>query len=486
MGSRVLYHLSHSNSACGIENTYLCESRHAWNQAVVSENARGMRSQTNGGAPPPFVMVRGNAVQAGSSYAAILFDLLRGIGVPLRIAEATLNDNFGYFARILVDVDLDIGGWCRMIQSGYLLWPSLRKGKGDYKAPTQIQRPKLPPPLDTSQGQSSGRHAENPQQPPLSTSSDVLPTMWIFTSRSLEDARILLSDEQIVSVDIPRVGGRHVISFEVQWRFTLLVLTSVAVEAAGLLPIDTHGAFFTWGRRGTRGQAAFRSSPAAAESFKACRGLDWISSVDHVGKLPFQGGLRFYLIGSGVARIIRQSVWFHPEMWRAHCDCLMSIILAIKFSESEPFVLSLLPRSAARGALSYHFEGRFGSSGFTRGSFKVDKGMPIIELLQNSGDLCDPDTLARCNFIGDLRSREFRGCGLCLELLGLLGGLRYFVTSGSTNQDGSSISYISSIRFKFLTFWGGNPWRMLSSKTLASGGLDGGGIFRTLVLSNAL
>ncbi|KAF3433550.1 hypothetical protein FNV43_RR24652 [Rhamnella rubrinervis] len=40
-------------------------------------------------------------------------------------------------------------------------------------------------------------------------SSDVLPTMWIFAYRSLEDARILLSEEQIISVDIPRVGGRQ-------------------------------------------------------------------------------------------------------------------------------------------------------------------------------------------------------------------------------------------------------------------------------------
>ncbi|KAF3451996.1 hypothetical protein FNV43_RR08092 [Rhamnella rubrinervis] len=36
--------------------------------------------------------------------------------------------------------------------------------------------------------------------------SAVLPTMWVFTSRSLEDVRILLSEEQIISVDILRVG----------------------------------------------------------------------------------------------------------------------------------------------------------------------------------------------------------------------------------------------------------------------------------------
>ncbi|KAF3455816.1 hypothetical protein FNV43_RR00458 [Rhamnella rubrinervis] len=47
----------------------------------------------------------------------------------------------------------------------------------------------------------------NEELPPRT--ADVLPTMWIFASRSLEDARILLSEEQIVSVDIPRVGGRQ-------------------------------------------------------------------------------------------------------------------------------------------------------------------------------------------------------------------------------------------------------------------------------------
>ncbi|KAF3455337.1 hypothetical protein FNV43_RR05785 [Rhamnella rubrinervis] len=108
--------------------------------------------------------------------AWILFDLARGIGVPLRIAEATLNGNFGYFARILVDVDLagHPVGRCRMIQRRVppMAKPS-EKGKNDSKAPTQIQKPKLPPPLDTSQGQSSGLHAENPHQPPLSTRLNV-------------------------------------------------------------------------------------------------------------------------------------------------------------------------------------------------------------------------------------------------------------------------------------------------------------------------
>ncbi|KAF3455104.1 hypothetical protein FNV43_RR05552 [Rhamnella rubrinervis] len=81
----------------------------------------------------------------------------------------------------------------------------------------------------------------------------VLPTMWVFTSRSLEDARILLSEKQIVSVNIMRVGGAHERSGGGPPIHSSCTDFQAAVEAAGLLPIDTHEDFFTWGRRGTRG-----------------------------------------------------------------------------------------------------------------------------------------------------------------------------------------------------------------------------------------
>ncbi|KAF3441132.1 hypothetical protein FNV43_RR15043 [Rhamnella rubrinervis] len=107
-------------------------------------------------------------------------------------------------------------------------------------------------------------------------------TMLVFASRSLEDARILLSEEQIIYVDIMKVGGRQAVIGDfnailgANERFgggppihSSCTDFQAAVEAAGLLPIDTHGAFFTWGRRGTRSQVPLRSSSAAAESFKA-------------------------------------------------------------------------------------------------------------------------------------------------------------------------------------------------------------------------
>ncbi|KAF3445877.1 hypothetical protein FNV43_RR11054 [Rhamnella rubrinervis] len=80
------------------------------------------------------------------------------------------------------------------VTCGYLLWPSLRSGKDDSKAPTQIQRPKHPPPLDTSQGQSSVQDAENPQHF-HSTSSVCPPCDFCF---AFEDAGFC-SEEQIAS-----------------------------------------------------------------------------------------------------------------------------------------------------------------------------------------------------------------------------------------------------------------------------------------------
>ncbi|KAF3445749.1 hypothetical protein FNV43_RR10926 [Rhamnella rubrinervis] len=120
--------------------------------AVVSENARGMSApQTND-----------------------------GIGVPLRIAEATLNGNFGYFARILVDVDL----------AGFIPEKLLLETE------THVSRPKLPPPLDTSQGQSSGLHAENPQQPPLSTRLNVSDTQVPTSVTVVTEIVAMDSDEE--------------------------------------------------------------------------------------------------------------------------------------------------------------------------------------------------------------------------------------------------------------------------------------------------
>ncbi|KAF3445031.1 hypothetical protein FNV43_RR14724 [Rhamnella rubrinervis] len=77
----------------------------------------------------------------------------------------------------------------------------------------------------------------------------VLPTMWVFASRSLEDARILLSEEQIISVVIGDFNAIQV-RMKVRWRPIHFFRSTFRCRS---IPIDTHGAFFTWGRRGTRG-----------------------------------------------------------------------------------------------------------------------------------------------------------------------------------------------------------------------------------------
>lgn len=36
----------------------------------------------------------------------ILFSIARGIGIPLSLDDATINRSLGYYARVLVDIDL--------------------------------------------------------------------------------------------------------------------------------------------------------------------------------------------------------------------------------------------------------------------------------------------------------------------------------------------------------------------------------------------
>ncbi|KAF3454010.1 hypothetical protein FNV43_RR04453 [Rhamnella rubrinervis] len=151
------------------------------------------------------------------------------------------------------------------------------------------------------------------------TAGSIKPT----TRATKYDVRILLSEEQIISVDIPRVGGRQVLSFvygsvfpghrKKAWAdlknfansidhlwavirdFNVILGAHersgggppiffsyfdfrVVVEAACLLPINTHGAFFTWDRRGTRGyvQSKFDRSfcnDSYLKEFRGCRCL---------------------------------------------------------------------------------------------------------------------------------------------------------------------------------------------------------------------
>ncbi|KAF3443163.1 hypothetical protein FNV43_RR17084 [Rhamnella rubrinervis] len=75
------------------------------------------RPQTNDGAPPSFQQWLGMAALTDLLMQKSLFKcweyrhprilsiLQRGIGVPLRIGRGNTKRNFGYFARILVDVD---------------------------------------------------------------------------------------------------------------------------------------------------------------------------------------------------------------------------------------------------------------------------------------------------------------------------------------------------------------------------------------------
>ncbi|KAF3432595.1 hypothetical protein FNV43_RR27335 [Rhamnella rubrinervis] len=51
-----------------------------------------------------FVSILVNNVGYQERLVFIISDLARGIGVPLKIDNATLTGNFGHFARVLVDV----------------------------------------------------------------------------------------------------------------------------------------------------------------------------------------------------------------------------------------------------------------------------------------------------------------------------------------------------------------------------------------------
>ncbi|PON43618.1 hypothetical protein PanWU01x14_272350, partial [Parasponia andersonii] len=67
-------------------------------------------------------------------HLQILFDLARAVGVPLKIDQATLNGDFGHFARVLVDIDLknplldsiqvESGDECRFVYLSYERLPN--------------------------------------------------------------------------------------------------------------------------------------------------------------------------------------------------------------------------------------------------------------------------------------------------------------------------------------------------------------------------
>ncbi|KAF3433531.1 hypothetical protein FNV43_RR24633 [Rhamnella rubrinervis] len=223
----------------------------------------------------------------------VLFDLTRGIGVPLRIDNATLSGNFGHFAWVLMDVDLaGIGhsvGRCHIVHRWVppVVKPSDKVAQQkeavtigidvlgsnittlavvmteivamDSDVDHSVQEitvgisvqnvsSDLGDTFDYSAQQNRDLIASNPsvsetteknawttvkRKPDRPTKVDqvrrhqeqstsslnmdfitvnnsiVLPTTWTFTFRFLDDVSILQSEEQIISVDIPRVGGRQ-------------------------------------------------------------------------------------------------------------------------------------------------------------------------------------------------------------------------------------------------------------------------------------
>ncbi|KAF3432273.1 hypothetical protein FNV43_RR27012 [Rhamnella rubrinervis] len=170
-----------------------------------------MRLQVRRGVVLPWVGNRGNAVildtpteariMQDASKEVIISNLVRGIGVPLKIDNATSSGNFGHFTRVLIDVDLagfipetlllEIEDSCIEVQLYYENYPefcnncysirhsvgrcnmvhirihhvakSSEKVQGETKQSTQIYRPK--PPISTS--------LTNSIQVPPSTVADI-------------------------------------------------------------------------------------------------------------------------------------------------------------------------------------------------------------------------------------------------------------------------------------------------------------------------
>ncbi|KAF3444335.1 hypothetical protein FNV43_RR14025 [Rhamnella rubrinervis] len=144
-------------------------------------------------------------------------------------------------------------GWCRMIQRRVPPIPSLQCGKDDYKAPTQIQRPKLPPPM-------SGNlrvQTENPQQ--ISTlyemifAADITPTVMLGGAYGRFDTIQLFcwdmhwfyrSSGNAIG-DFNAILGAYERSVEVPYS-----LSSDRLSCQRWRPqfatYHTHGAFFTW------------------------------------------------------------------------------------------------------------------------------------------------------------------------------------------------------------------------------------------------
>ncbi|KAF3455749.1 hypothetical protein FNV43_RR00391 [Rhamnella rubrinervis] len=265
----------------------------------------------------------------------IISDLVRGIGVPLKIDNATLLGNFDHFTWVLADVDLtgfvpetlllETKDSCFEVQLYYENYPefcnnchsiehSVDRCNMMHRRITHVAKP-----LEKDSGYGfKGRSCNSRQY--YRKDVHTIPSNMSMVHRS--DTVIALNDtfddsddklpseesgilqnlsvnkEQIISVDIPRVGDRQMLSFvygsvfprrrKKLWAYLRNFTDSIdhpwvvirdfnailsahersdggssissfcsdflaVVEATGLLPIDMHRAFFIWGRHRTRG-----------------------------------------------------------------------------------------------------------------------------------------------------------------------------------------------------------------------------------------
>ncbi|KAF3455635.1 hypothetical protein FNV43_RR00273 [Rhamnella rubrinervis] len=252
----------------------------------------------------------------GPSFAAVLNDSLRPceIGVPLRIAMQHYPQLW-LLCWVLVDVDLAVsftknyywkrkthdeenimervfgmsldlgdtfgdlddelppGGACRFGPLIWKLkiqaWTTVRESGRPKRSKARIVEEQ--PTIDRPE-RDSGLQTEINDFSYWVRGSTTLPTMWVFASRSLEDTRILLSEEQIVSVDIPRVGGRcsggppihSFIDFRARWRLQvcyLLILKELSLLGVGVGPavtFDHHPLLLSLSKLRNEGPRPFR------------------------------------------------------------------------------------------------------------------------------------------------------------------------------------------------------------------------------------
>ncbi|KAF3452130.1 hypothetical protein FNV43_RR08227 [Rhamnella rubrinervis] len=235
-----------------------------------------------------FVVILGNT--AGANEAASMDIPKKMSGAAYTIPTTSQNvptrkDNFGHFIRVLIDVDLAVHSDIRVVhRSGTITVSNDTFDDLDDELPIQecgvLQDPSG---MQVQEQDGSTFGGQINIDTTMEFRFAVLPIMWIFAYRSLENARILLNEEQIIYVDISRVRvlKNYAASIDHSWTiigdFNVILGAherssggppihssctdfQVAVEVAGLLPIDTHRAFFTWGRCGTHGQVALSSS----------------------------------------------------------------------------------------------------------------------------------------------------------------------------------------------------------------------------------